>query len=264
MTESNIVSKSKIDTQLERVLTHTKGDGLDLAREVIDEPDDRWYGKLVINSYVSLTGTPGGGGDNVLSAAAAIELLRGYVRLRSQLLIQHTDERVHSLTLDHSSALLAGDYLHTAAFTALSSNLHPTLENCIEILADVSETITETFALSYASAASSEPDPRLILDGTAGSIGKSAALLGATMANIESTHRKDVASVGRGFSTTRQIRRLFDAEPPKAMIVPLALDEVPLQEHAERRRSEAEQALKALSGAADVATLRTLAEAKSK
>ncbi len=251
-----ITPRSKIDARLEHVLDDADDADVPLVREAIETPDDRWYGQLVVSAYASLADTRDP--DAVFPAATAIELLRGYAHLRSRLLVQLAGERARSPTLDPSSALLAGDYLYTSAYSSLSASPRATRE-CFEVLTTVLETIAETFASTYAPSAPSKPSQTAFFDETAGAIGEGAAVLGAILAGVGGVRRDCVASVGRGFSTARAVHRVLDSECETAAVAPLALDESRLRAYANRRRDEADRTLEDLSTTADVSDLRTLA-----
>jgi hypothetical protein len=256
MTEADPVCPAQIDRHLESVLSDTDDAGLPLVHEVVDEPSDRWYGQLVVNAYVSVTDISDP--ETVLPAAAGIELLRAYVRLRSRLLVKLADNYAYSFTLDPTSALLAGDYLYTAAFSSLGSVPDTPSSDCFQILTSVLETITDAFARTYTPAGSADYDQAVFLDETAGSLGEGAAALGATLAGLDEPNRRHFERLGRRLSTARQIDRILDAPPREALVVLPEFDEAQLQTHAERRREDADQALDALSKTVDVTCLRTV------
>lgn len=258
MTEPEPVSPSQIDRHLKSVLGNADAAGLSLVRETLNEPRDRWYGQLAVSSYASVT--DGQELEAVLPVAAGVELLRGYVRLRNRLFVSLTNNHSHSQTLDPSSAILAGDYLYTAAFSSLHSMPDAPSSDCLEILPTIPVTITEAFSLTYTPAKSTEHDPAVFLDRTAGSLGEGAAVLGAALAGLDEPNHRYFTLFGRSLSTARQIDRVLDAAPSEALVTPPELDESQLRAHAERRRDEANQALDALSETIDVTRLRTFAE----
>jgi hypothetical protein len=257
MTESDSVRPAQIDRHIERVLSDTDEVGLPLVRDVLFESSDRWYGLLVVAVYDSLADSRGT--ETVLPAAAAIELLRGSVRLRSRLLVRLADNHAHSLTADRTSSLLASDYLYTAAFSALPTLSDTPSGDCFAVLTSVLETITDAFARTYAAAESTDHDQAMLVDDTAGSLGEGAALLGAVLAGIEDPNRRDVARFGRGLSTARQSARILDADPSEAMVVPPRFDPAQFRTLAERRRDDANRALDALPETVDVTRLRAFA-----
>ncbi|WP_048076823.1 polyprenyl synthetase [Halorubrum sp. AJ67] len=258
MTEPDTISSSQIDRHLENVLSDTDGVGLPLIRETVNEPDDRWYGQLVVNSYVSLTDTPDL--EIVLPVAAGAELLRGYVRLRSRLLATLADTHPHSLTLEPTPALLGGNYLYTAAFSSLHSAPETSSSDCFEILTTVLESITEAFARSYTSAGSADSDSTVFFDETAGSLGEAAAVLGATLAGVDESNRKHFERLGHGLSTVRQINWVLETDPSGALVIPPTLKESHLRTHAQQRQDDADHALDTLSATVDVTTLRAFVE----
>ncbi|MFC6825783.1 polyprenyl synthetase [Halopelagius fulvigenes] len=250
---------ARIDAQLASVACTADQAGVTLVRRTLEELDDRWYGKFVVGVYGSLADAPDI--EAVIPAATAIELLRGYCRLRSELLVQVTDERAHSLSHDESTALLAGDYLYTSAYSLLDSLGYPALGACSEILTDVLMDVTAAFVTGYRQQSPSKLDSTAFFDATTGTIGEGAALLGATLARAEENKYESIARVGRGYSTSRQIRRILGADPGLFKVVPRLIDESKLQTHADFWRENAEVALCDLSTTTDVTPLRLLVEA---
>jgi len=258
MTDSNPNHSPRIERHLERVFRDADEVGLSLVRDVLDEPPGRWYGQLVVNTYDSLSDQQDP--ETIIPAAGAIELLRGYVRLRSRLFITHTDEHVHSPTMDPTPALLAGDYLYTAAFSSLGSITGTGSSDCFDTLTTVLETITEAFARIYTSAGSSDDEQTKFLDETTGSLGEAAAALGATLAGFDDPTRTHCERLGRKLSIARQIHFILDVEANEAMVIPPSFDERQFRMHAERSRNDAAQAFDTLSETADVTRLRAFAD----
>jgi len=259
MSESDRIGASEIESQIKEVLRDTDTIGLPLVRNVVQESRDRWYGQLAVSVYDSLSEHNDDG--DILPAAAAIELLRESVRLRSQLLVTLSDKHPHSLTLKPTAALLAGDYLYAAAFSSLRSVPDSRSGDCFEKLTEVLETITETFARAYTPSKSIEYDKAVFLDETAGSLGEGAAILGGTLAGLDEPNHRDFERLGRELSVVRQIRLTLDADPSEATVVPPTIDQGHLRALAERRQDYAIQALDTLSETADVTRLRGFAEA---
>jgi hypothetical protein len=258
MTEPNSISASQIDRHLENVLSDTDGVGLPLVRETVNEPDDRWYGQLVVNSYVSLTDTTDL--EIILPVATGVELLRGYVRLRSRLLVTLGNTHPHSLMPEPTPALLGGDYLYTAAFSSLHSVPETSSSDCLEILTTVLESITEAFARTYTSVDSEDSNLTVFVDETAGSLGEAAAVFGATLAGVGKPNRQHFGRLGHGLRTARQINCVLETDPSDALVIPPTLNESHLRTHAQQRQDDADQALDALSATVDVTTLRAFAE----
>jgi len=252
---------SRIDGRLEPVLTTADDHGLPVVRETVEEPGDRWYGRLLVASYE--TAATERETDSVQAAAAAVELFRGYCRLQSRLLVQLIDRWPHSITHDPTSVLLGSDYLYTAAYSMLGNVTQSALGDSFEVLVNTATGIMESFAGIYAETARSEWDQREFFDETAGAVGEGAAVLGATLAGGDDTRRDRIAAVGRGLSTARQIHRVLDAGPVAAMVIPPEFDERRLREHAERRGTDAMRALDALSPPEGATTLRAFASAAS-
>jgi|GEM_PF-569138 len=258
MTEPDPVRRSQIDRHIQRALSEEAAVELPLARETLHESHDRWYGQLVVTVYGTLSDRQNP--ELALPAGAAVELLRGYVRLRSRLLLRLTERHAHSFTLDPTAALLAGDYLYTAAFSSLGSLPDSRSGDCFEILTTALETITGAFARTHTPAGSTEHDRAMFFDDIAGALGEAATVLGATLAGFDGTDRRHLEQFGRGLSTARQIGIVLDTAPTEAMVVPPTLDEAQLRKRADRRRDDADQALDALSETVDVTRLRTLSE----
>jgi len=262
MTDSVAPNRAAVEAELDRVLGDTANHGLRVARDVVEAPDDRWYGQLVGGMYAALsdsTEEKEGAEESALApAVAAIELLRGYTRLRSHLLVQPADERPHSRTPDPQQALLAGDYLYTSAFETLTSTPVLALDDGVEILTTAFGSITEAFARSHSTAASPESDQRSFLDQTLGSLGEAATLLGASLAGGPPVPRTRIAAFGRGAATAHGIDRLLESDPAAAVVVLTDVDGPELREHAARRRREAVDAQRALTSTAGSSRLRSL------
>jgi geranylgeranyl pyrophosphate synthase len=258
MTDTDTVHPSQIERHFQQVLSTADEANLPLVQDVLDDCPDRWYGQLVVTVYDSLSDRQDR--EDVLPYAAAVELLRGYVRLRSRLLVTLTDKHAHSLTLDPTVALLAGDYLYTAAFSSLRSRSDFSLGDCFEILTTVLESITEAFARTYTAAGSTDHDQAKFLDDTAGSLGEGAAALGATLAGADEPVRRYCERLGRGLSTARQINYVLDTDPTEAMVVPPTFFESQFRRYAEQRRDDAAQALDTLSETVDVTRLQAFAD----
>lgn len=252
--------RAEIDSHLETVLGAAESDCLASARATMETYDDRRYGQLVALSYDSVAERRDNTSEteSILPAATAIELLRGYCRLRSELLVQVNDEMAHSLTRDPTAALLAGDYLYTSAYSALCDVDTAHLGACVKILTTVSETIIEAFSTNDSESSSLTSDQYSFFDKTAGSIGEGAAILGATLADVDSARRDYFAKLGHGFGTARQIHRSLDTETGTVKAASPVHNERHLRKHAEQRRDEAHQALQKLSSTVDITALRML------
>jgi hypothetical protein len=259
MSESDRIGSPEIQRQINIVLRDTDKVSLPLVHDVLQESRDRWYGQLAVIVYDSLSEHRDY--EDALPAAAAIELLRESVRLRSQLLVTLTDEHPHSLTLEPAAALLAGDSLYAAGFSSLRSVPDSRSGDCFEILTTVLETITGTFARTYTPAKSVEYGEAVFLDETAGSLGEGAATLGGTLAGLDEPNHRHFERLGRELSVVRQIQLILNADPSEATVVPPTIDQGHLRALAERRQDHANQALDALSETVDVARLRAFAEA---
>jgi len=258
MTEPDTVHPSQIDRHIQRVLSDEDTVEIPLVHETLHESRDRWYGQIVVNVYETLADSQNP--EPAFLAAAGIELLRGYVRLRSRLLLMLTEKHAHSFTLDPTSALLAGDYLVSAAFSSLDSLPDSRSGDCVGILTTALETITGAFARTHTPAGSAERDRGVFFDDIAGSLGEAAAVLGTTLTGFDETDRQYVEQFGRGLSTARQIEIVLDTAPSEAMVVPPTLDAAQLHRRAEQRREDVDQALTALSETVSVTRLRAFSE----
>jgi len=249
--------RGKIDRRLETALERADEHALALAASTVDACPDRWYGQLVALSHAAIADKPAS--DAILSASTAVELLRGYCRLRTELFIQLADNRAHSLSGDPANALLAGDYLNSAAYTALAEAGNHHLEDALQALIAVSESLVDAFDARYVRSV----DDHSFLDDTVGSIGEGAAVIGTTIAGGDTAQREDFATLGRGFSTAYQVRRILNSDSDGAAptIAPPRFDEAALRQHGARRFTEATRALGRLTGSADVEPLRNFLNA---
>jgi len=243
-----------IDTRIGAVLDDAEDYGLPLVAEAL--PEDRWYGQLLIATYDAVTDADAA--DAPADAAAAIELLRGYCRLRCALLAEPTDDTSHQFTREGTARLLAGDFLYSAAYSSLRGSTHASRDACFAVLTDTLDTITGTFAATYAM---DEPDrnPSAFVDDTAGELGASAARIGATLAGRDGPLVEDLARFGRHAATVYQIATLADSTAMQ--VAPPSRDEATLQTHADRRWDDLSVRLDALSDVADSTALRALLDA---
>ncbi len=243
-----------IDTRIEAVLDDAEDYELPLVADAL--ADDRWYGQLLIATYDAVTDADAA--DAPADAAAAIELLRGYCRLRCELLAEATDATSHLFTRQGTAKLLAGDFLYSAAYSSLRGSTHTSRDACFAVLTDTLDTITGTFAATYAMA---EPDrdPSAFLDDTAGELGASAARIGATLAGCDGPPVEDLARFGRHAATVYQRATLTDSSAMR--IAPPTVDEATLQAHANQRWDDVSADLDALSEVVDPTALRALLDA---
>ena len=259
MSESDRLGASAIERRITVALGDVDDVGLPLVRNVLDEPRERWYGQLMVRVYDSLSEHEAP--EEILPAAAAVELLRESIRLRSQSLVTLTDRHPHSLTLEPAAALLAGDRLYTAAFSALRSVPDAHSGDSFEILTAVLETVTGAFARAYTPANAAEYDRAAFLDETAGSLGEGAAILGETLAGLDEPNHREFERLGRELSVLRQISLILDTDPSEATVVPPTIDKGDLRALAERRQDHVTRVLDTLSETVDVTRLRAFAEA---
>lgn len=251
-------NRTNINRRLKTALESTDERPLELATATVDGSPDRWYGQLVVLSHAAIADKPTT--DAVLSASAAIELLRGYCRLRTELLVQLGDDSAHSLTRDPANVLLAGDYLNSAAYTALAEAGNHHLEDALHTLIAVSESLMDAFDAKYVRSVKDYS----FLDETVGSLGEGAAVIGITLAGGNTAQREEFATIGRGFSTAYQIRRILDSDSDDTTpsIAPPRFDEHELRQYGARRFREAAQALNRLADSVDVEPLQEFVTAE--
>lgn len=246
--------RSAIDRRLEAVVESADAAGLPAVATVLAECDDRWYGRLLLRSYESTAGSPP---EAALSAAAAVELLRGYCRLRSRLLDRGDADDARAGPPAPTASLLAGDFLFTAAYSELDGADHVRGRAPFETLVDVSQTVVE--ALAARSVGPTSPESELApIDGTAGALGEGAAVVGARLAGVDGRWRDHFATLGHGLAVGRAVQRALDPDADGFHLVPDP-DERRLRRYADRRLAAADDALDELS-AIDVARLRPLFE----
>lgn len=239
--------RAEITRRLDDALAAAATDQLHpIWRDILDRPD-RWYGQLLVCTHGALAPDPNP--RPVLSAATAIELLREYCRLRSELLTHRTDATPQSITHELTSGLLAGDYLHSSAYATLSDVDPDHRGPCIETLTDAATTLTHAFYTAYSHPDST--DHQTLIDETAGTLGRTAAQLGAMLADADQSHRTAAATFGYGASTTRQIHRILDPDTGPTDIILPSTDDPDLRQHAEQRRNDARQALQTLPPTVD-------------
>lgn len=244
--------RTEIDSRLELVLDTADNCRLAPASATILERDNRWYGQLVALSHNSLATTPDR--PEVVPAATAIELLRGYLRLREELLLQLGNETTDSLQWEVTPALLASDYLYTSAYSTLGTLTADRIAECVEELTTVSESIIEALGSDCMQSPPSPAECCSSIDNTAGALGQGAAVIGATLAGIDDPG-DHFATLGRGFGTVWQIQDIL-ASDGTAVRTETSLTERRLRQHAKRRLRETDHALQQLSSAVDVSSLR--------
>jgi len=239
--------RTELDRRLEAALAAADAGGLSLARSTVLECPDRWFGQLAALSYDAVADAPDS--DAVLPAATAVELLRGYCRLRNDLLT----ERAATPDRDRTAVLLAGDYLNSAAYAAFGRVEDGPSGDGFDALTAAFQTIVEGFDAAYARSAA---EGESLLDDTVGALGEGAAVVGATLAGIDDSGREPFADVGRGFSAARHVQRVLDSARAESLL-PLDADERDLRRYGAKRLREAEAGLDRLAGDAEAASLRS-------
>ncbi|MGB9965629.1 polyprenyl synthetase [Halobacterium hubeiense] len=238
MTElSPAARRAALDRRLDAVLTADAG-GLSLARATVLDAPDRWFGQLVALSHDAVADAPEP--DAVLPAATAVELLRGYCRLRNDLLAEGRAD-------DQTAALLASDYLNSAAYAALGRVDGGPPADSFAALTDVLQSVVEGFDAAYGDAPA---DYRSLLDDTVGALGAGAAVLGATLADASDGRREQFELVGRGFSAARYVQYTLNSR--RDALLPEGVDDGDLRGYGADRLREAREALDRLAATADV------------
>lgn len=244
--------RAELDDRLDAALASADIGGLSLARSSVLDCPDRWYGQLTAHSYNSIASSPDP--DVVLSAGVALELLRGYCQQRCDLLERLDGGDTQAPGRNPTAALLAGDYLNSAAYSAFGvvDRDDPSVPG-FERIAEISEAITEAFDARYVH---STAEPCSFLDSTAGALGEGAAAVGAGLAGADASRREQFARLGRGFSTARQAQRVLDPDTSAWPSVPTGVDARQLHEYAVDRREDASRVLDHLESTTDVESLR--------
>lgn len=251
MTELSLSERrTELDRRLEAMLASADAGGLSLARSTVLECPDRWFGQLVALSHDAVAEAPDS--DAVLPAATAVELLRGYCRLRNDLLTDHADEHAPTPDCDRTAILLAGDYLNSAAYSAFGRVDNGPSSTGFAALTSTLQTIVEGFDAAYAR---STADHRSLLDDTVGALGEGAAVVGATLAGVDEPRREQFADLGGGFSAARHVQHVLDSDATDSLL-PLNVDEQELRWYGAKRLQEAERELDRLASTADAASLR--------
>lgn len=246
--------RDAIDDRLEAALETARGDYLLPARTTVVDRDDRWYGQLVALVANSVADAPDS--PSILRAATAMELFRGYSLLRERLLARLGTPGTESVAWESNAALLAADYLQTAAYSMLGSLEGADGRACIERLATVSERIVETLADADLESRPTPTAYRSFVDGTAGALGAGAAGIGATLASADDRQRRRFATVGRGGSVERRIRADVATDTGTSRTDSPVRDDRQLRRYAREQQADATRALRSLSATADVASLR--------
>lgn len=247
---------SDVDRRIDAALQPGDGGGASLARSVATASDDRWYGQVVLRSHQSVRDS--GEAETIVPAATAVELLRGYCRVRSELLAQCSNASAAS-SREPSAALLAGDVLYSAAYSELAEVDAAPIDACFETLTTVTGTIVAALSRRVQAGTATAADPSVI-DGTAGALGRGAVVIGATLAGVDDSHCDRFATLGRGLGVGRRVSRTLDPDDERFRSQSSGPDARRLRRHAEQRLDDAAAAVEALSSVADVATLRSLVD----
>ena len=223
------------------------------ARAAVDSPEDRWYARLVAAAHDSASGSADP--ESVAAVGATLELVRGYCRLRADLLTALGGGCTVSFASDRSAALLAGDYLHAAAFQSLQSTSQTAAGARVETLTDALGSVRRAFSVPLTGSGAIEPSA---IARTAGAVGEAAAALGASLAGAEVQSVDSLARTGRALATVDATDRLLDSAAT-ASTGTSAIAERALRANAGRRREVAAELLRSLPDPVDAAPLRSLA-----
>jgi hypothetical protein len=231
------------------------------ARAAVDVRDDRWYGRLAVAARDSVLGEAGDEAerDGVAAAATGVELVRGYCRLRADLLSALRGESAVSLAADRSTALLAGDYLHAAAFQCLHSVPVDSTPTCVEALTGALGSVPATLADARDCEGSGGQSQQLVVDGTAGCVGGVAATLGGVVAAADDCEVDALAAAGRALATVHATASLLDAEDAVTLVPAHAVEEARLRAAAHECQESAARALASLPASVDADELEALA-----
>lgn len=235
------------------------------ARVAVDAGDDRWYGRLVAAAHDSVVGAtdpdsgPVSNRDAVAAAATAVEFVRGYCRLRADLLSALDGDCDATLAADHSTALLAGDYLHAAAFESLQSVPGRATGACVGAFTAALGSVRATFAAASDDQASTRQIEQSVVDGTAGCVGEAAATLGGVLAGADDRAADAIEDAGRALAVVHATDRLLDSERAVTIVPVHTVDEARLRAQADGHREDAAGALQSLPAAVDAAELEALA-----
>lgn len=255
-----IDAETAIDRRVDSVVASAADAGIPLARSAVEVAPDRWYGRLLV--ACADAGPASVDADASVPAAAAIELLRGYYRLRSELLgaVGADDDDRSPAREDPTEPLLAGDVLFSLAYSTLAEVDHSATDACFATLVRTSRAIVESFAAIDGERPASPAARRDLLDGTAGALGRGAAVLGATLAGVEGDRREAFATLGRGLGVARVERRALDGE---GQLLHPALDasDDALRRHVARRLAEADRARREVAGSVDARPIRPFFDA---
>jgi len=250
---------SAIDAHLETAVASAVDAGIPLAASAVEAAPDRWYGRLLVACADGGPASP----DRAVAvpAAAAIELLRAYCRLRRELLgaVAVGDDR--SFTGEDSTApLLAGDALFSLSYSTLADVDGPATDACFATLARTSRAIVESFASVDDPRSVSPADRRELLDGTAGALGRGAAVMGAVLRGAEGDRREGYATLGRALCVARDGRRALDGDGQTPRTSHDAPDDA-LRRFVTRRLAEADRAWHEIDGSEDARPLRPFVDA---
>lgn len=241
----------EIETRLESALETAESEALRPGRRAVLEREDRWYGQILALVSNSLSETPDD--DATLQAATGIELLRGYCHLREQTLTGPAADTDDPRVGQRDASLLAADYLHSMAYTMISSLETSGSPTRIAALTDVSETLVESFDRAEFGPDLTAPAYRSLVDGTAGALGRGAAVLGAILGTTDNVRREQFGRAGRQFSTGRRLRR---DRTTTAELAPSQPDRQ-LREHERQRFIAGMRTLRELPQSVDTDSLRS-------
>lgn len=244
-----------IEQYIDSVLERSEESGLGVAREIMRETQDRWYGLLLVDSYSSVTDRADQ--QAIIPAAVAMEFLRGYVRNRSMLLVQLGDTMPHSFTGDPADMLLAGDYLKSVAYSVFARTDHKRLDTCFRRLSSANDRLVRTFTDFHARSLTSE-EYISYLEGTSGVLGGAAAEIGATLGDANPRYIESFATFGQQLATYHLIQRSLETNAGSLPISPPDGVETRFRTYAQDRLYDLEQTLSDLPPGVSKENIRVL------
>lgn len=265
------VDSAAIDARVAAVLDDSPVEDDDetmaAARAAVASRDDRWYGRLVAAAHDSAVGATDSDSapatdrdrDAVAAAATAVELVRGYCRLRADLLSALDSDGDATLATNQSTALLAGDFLHAAAFESLQSVPDSATAACVEALTGALGSVRTTFAATCDDRASTQQSEQSVVDGTAGCVGAAAATLGGALADAPDRDAAALAKAGRALAAVHATDRLLDSEHVVTPVPAHTVDQTRLRAQVDGYCEDAAGALRSLPAAVDAAELEVFA-----
>lgn len=246
--------RTEIDDRLASIFDAGGGDVLRATAPDPSDREDRWYGRFLV--VASGTVADESDPEAALAGATAIELLREYYRLRSELLGRGTDGVAHSPNRAPTDALLTGDYVFASAFATLDDVGRREHGEWFDALTTTSRRVIEALWRAHRHERLPPEAVLAYVDETAGALGEAAGSLAASVATAERADRQRLATLGRGLGIVRRTDRLLDADARAGLIARPALEAGqletdPLVAHRDRHLAAAADAIESLPVARD-------------